>query len=93
MTLSNRQKADVLERAYRNAPHIDNGLYHIRLAFLTIFSGTAVSGDRVANYYAPPGRPLGSGAWSSLQHLIDAVATDPDVDMKMTQMFLLLTDY
>ena len=93
MTLSNRQKADVLKYAYRSAPLVEYGLFHFRVALFNVFSGTKISPDRVANFYAPPGLPLGSGQWPSMEYLIDTVAKDPGVEMKLTQLFLLITDY
>ncbi|VVO69074.1 hypothetical protein [Pseudomonas fluorescens] len=93
MVLSNRQKADLLKYAYRNAPLIDYGIYQLRLALFCVFDKTVISADRVANFFMPPGQPLGSRAWSSMEYLIDTIARDARPDMKETQLYLLLTDY
>lgn len=93
MKLSNRDKAKLLRLIYRNASQSEFVLFQFRVVCFTVFAGTKISVDRVANFYAPPGRPLGSGAWPLMESMIEVIERDNDDDMEATELFLLASDY
>ncbi|WLH61149.1 hypothetical protein [Pseudomonas sp. FP2300] len=90
MPLSNKQRADLMRYAIRNAPLIENGLYHFRLAMFDVLEGSSINRDRFIDFFAPPGQPIGNAHWENIDAVPNLIEADEDPSLEVLNVALML---
>jgi len=90
MPLSNKQRADLMRYAIRNAPLIENGLYHFRLAMFDVLERSSIDKDRFIDFFAPPGLPIGSGHWGNIDAVPNLIEAEEDPSLGVLNVALMI---